>query len=195
MADDGTVQYLYRTIISRCKCLIISWALSMYRAGLHRIIISRHRLDLIHLLSVKRPNTEWPNAERLNIEWPKTKRPNAKRLNVEWSFEAKSVNSSTELRTNQLEDDDWTSSLTAFKFGVRSFDIGSDSTLGHSVLGPCSTLGPIWHSVIRCSVIRCSVIRCWVFRRSVIRCSVFRRSVFRRSVCESLILFLISLSL
>jgi hypothetical protein len=71
-------------------------------------------------------------------------------------------------------------SLSAFKFGVQSFDVQYLSAFGHSVLGPYSALGPIRRSVIRCSVIRCSV-----FRRSVSRCSVIRRSVFRRSVGES----------
>ncbi len=83
-------------------------------------------------------------------------------------------------------------------FGVQSFgiqircsvlfDIHYLSPLGHSafshsVLGPYSALGPIWHSVIRRSVIRRPV-----FRRSVIRRLVIRRPVFRRSVGESKLL-------
>ncbi len=54
--------------------------------------------------------------------------------------------------------------FSAFKFGVRSFDVQYLSALGHSMLGTYSELGPIL-----CSVIQCSVFRCWVIRCSVIR--------------------------
>ncbi len=54
-ADDSTLQHLYRTIISRCKCLIISRVPSMYGPGLHHTINLLYRaVPYLHQLAQAR---------------------------------------------------------------------------------------------------------------------------------------------